>query len=122
MVVSHYRVEEEIGRGGLGVVYRAVDSSLGLRAAIKLLPPDATGDAERHRRFIQEARAASALNHPNIVTIYEVGEHEGTTFIAMELVDGVSLYALLAKGPPLLTTALDYAAQCSTGTTRSSDR
>ena len=111
MVVSHYRVEDEIGRGGMGVVYRAVDTGLGRRAAIKLLPPDATGDSERHRRFIQEARAASALNHPNIVTIYEVGEHEGTTFIAMELVDGLPLDTLLAKGPLPLATALDYATQ-----------
>ena len=111
MVVSRYRVEGEIGRGGMGVVYRAVDTSLGRRVAIKVLPPDATADPDRHRRFIQEARSASALNHPHIVTIYEVGEHDGTTFIAMELVDGVPLDTLLAKGPLPLPTALEYATQ-----------
>ncbi len=95
----------------MGVVYRAVDTSLGRRVAIKVLPSDATDDPDRHRRFIQEARAASALNHPNIVTIYEVGEHEGTTFIAMELVDGVPLATLLGKGSLPLATALEYGTQ-----------
>ncbi|MBA2301126.1 MAG: protein kinase [Acidobacteria bacterium] len=111
MNISHYRLEEEIGRGGMGVVYRAVDSRLGRAAAIKLLPPDATADPERHRRFVREAQAASALNHPNIVTIYEIGEDAGTTFIAMELVDGTPLDQVLAGGPLPLATALDYGTQ-----------
>jgi serine/threonine protein kinase len=109
MVISHYRVEGEIGRGGMGVVYSALDEKLARRVAIKLLPPDA--DSERRRRFIQEARAASALNHPNIVTIYEVGEHEGTAFIAMELVDGRPLDRLLADGLLPVSTAIDYGVQ-----------
>ena len=85
MQLSHYRVENEIGRGGMGVVYRAVDTRLGRAVAIKMLPQEATADAERRARFIQEARAASALNHPHIVTIYDVGEQDGATFIAMEV-------------------------------------
>ena len=111
MVVSHYRIEAEIGRGGMGVVYRAVDTKLGRTVAIKVLPPEATTDSNRHRRFIQEARAASALNHPNIVTIYEVDEHDGTTFIAMELVTGTPLDRRLATGPLPIETALDYGSQ-----------
>ena len=76
-----------------------------------MLPPEATADPERHQRFVQEARSASALNHPNIVTIYEIGSDAGTTFIAMELVDGTPLDKLLAKGPLPMPRALDYAAQ-----------
>ena len=109
--IAQYQIEGEIGRGGMGVVYRAVDTRLGRPVALKVLPPDAHGDVERQRRFIQEARSASALNHPHIVTIYEIGEHDGTTFIAMELVEGTPLDRLLAAGPLDLDTALTYAAQ-----------
>jgi eukaryotic-like serine/threonine-protein kinase len=111
MVVSHYRLEGEIGRGGMGVVYRAVDTKLGRPVAIKMLGGVATIDPDRHRRFIQEARSASALNHPNIVTIYEVDEYEGTTFIAMELVDGTPLDKRLAQALLPIGTALDYGTQ-----------
>src|SRR5215207_9840859 len=89
--IAHYRIEAEIGRGGMGVVYRAVDTRLGRAVAIKVLPSETTGDPERQRRFLREAQSASALNHPNIVTIYEVGDDAGTTYIAMELVDGTPL-------------------------------
>src|SRR3954469_7082737 len=95
----------------MGVVYRAVDDRLGRQVAVKVLPPDATPDPDRRRRFVQEARAASALNHPNIVTIYEIGEHDGTIFIAMELVEGTPLDVLLAQGPLPVATGLDYGAQ-----------
>ena len=95
----------------MGVVYRAVDVRLGRPVAIKVLPPEATSDPDRNRRFVQEARAASALNHPHIVTIYEIDEHEGTTFIAMELVQGTPLDTVLAAGPLSIVQALDYALQ-----------
>ena len=109
--VSHYRIEEELGRGGMGVVYRATDTRLGRSVVIKMLPPEATADVDRNRRFVQEARAASALNHPHIVTIYDIGEDAGTTFIAMELVDGTPLDTLLAQGPLPIATALEYGEQ-----------
>ena len=111
--ISHYRVEGELGRGGMGIVYRAFDPKLGRGVAIKVLAPEATADPERHQRFIQEARSASALNHPNIVTIYEIGSDEGTTFIAMELVDGTPLDKLLAAGQLPVALALEYAAQAT---------
>ena len=109
--LSHYRLDEELGRGGMGIVYRAVDTKLGRAVAVKVLPPEATADPDRRRRFLQEARAASTLNHPNIVTIYEIDEDQATTFIAMELIDGTPLDQSLAKGPLPLETALSYAAQ-----------
>src|SRR5688500_2821451 len=109
--VSHYRIDAELGRGGMGVVYRGVDTRLGRAVAIKTLTSEATADPERIRRFVQEARSASALNHPNIVTIYEVDEADGSTFIAMELVEGQPLDRVLAAGALPIATALDYGAQ-----------
>jgi eukaryotic-like serine/threonine-protein kinase len=109
--VSHYRLEDEIGRGGMGVVYRAVDTRLGRTIAIKMLPAEATADPDRHRRFVQEARAASALNHPHIVTIHDIDEDAGTTFIAMELVEGTPLDRIIAQGALPVATALEYGAQ-----------
>jgi formylglycine-generating enzyme required for sulfatase activity/pimeloyl-ACP methyl ester carboxylesterase len=109
--ISHYRLEEEIGRGGMGVVYRAVDTRLGRTIAIKMLQAEATADPDRNRRFVQEARSACALNHPHIVTIHDIDEDEGATFIAMELVDGTPLDRVIAKGPLPIATALAYGAQ-----------
>ncbi|MBA2304899.1 MAG: serine/threonine protein kinase [Acidobacteria bacterium] len=97
----------------MGVGYRAVDTRLERPVAIKVLRPEATTDVDRRRRFIQEARAASALNHSHTVTIYEVDEHEGTTFMAMELVDGMPLDQLIAAGPLPIRSALLYASQIS---------
>ncbi|HET7694128.1 MAG TPA: protein kinase [Vicinamibacterales bacterium] len=109
--IAHYRLEQEIGRGGMGVVYRATDMTLQRPVAIKVLPGELTADADERRRLLREARAASSLNHPHIVTIHEVGEADGTAFIAMELVDGEPLDRVLARGPLPLPAALEYAAQ-----------
>ena len=94
-----YEVSAPLGAGGMGEVYRARDSRLGREAALKVLPAELSQDASRLRRFEKEARAASALNHPNIVTIYEIGSADGVEFIAMELVSGKTLRDLTLAGP-----------------------
>jgi serine/threonine protein kinase len=105
--LSHYEILEEISRGGMGVVYRAVDRNLGRDVAIKVLPEDLVHDRVRRDRLLQEDRAASTLEHPNIAVIHEVGEADGMTFIAMELIRGEKLSQTLGRGPLLLTRALD---------------
>jgi eukaryotic-like serine/threonine-protein kinase len=97
--VGPYRVVEKLGEGGMGEVYRGHDTSLGRDVALKLLPRDLADDPERRARMLREARAAAALNHPNICTVYEVGEAAGRPFIAMEVVEGRSLSARIAEGP-----------------------
>src|SRR5882724_8022532 len=89
--LSHYRVVSKIGEGGMGEVYLAEDSRLNRKVALKILPADLAANQDRMRRFVQEAKAAAALNHPNIAHIYEIGESEDTNFIAMEFVDGKTL-------------------------------
>ena len=94
--IAHFEVIEKLGEGGMGAVYKARDTHLDRFVALKVLPPDKLADTERKRRFIQEAKAASALNHPNIVHIYDIEESGGVLFIAMEYVTGKSLDALIA--------------------------
>jgi serine/threonine protein kinase/tetratricopeptide (TPR) repeat protein len=111
--ISHYRVMQKLGVGGMGEVYLAEDTRLGRKLALKLLPAQFTQDAERVKRFEQEARAASALNHPNILTIYEIGRHESAHYIATEYVEGQTLRRLLEAGNLSLSDTLDLTIQAA---------
>src|SRR5262250_2403462 len=113
-----YEILSPLGAGGMGEVYRARDGKLARDVAIKVLPADLAADAERLARFEREARTASGLNHPNIVTIYEVGAFDGTSFIAMELVEGKTLRDSMLQGPVSLKKLLLLAAQAASGLAR----
>src|SRR6266481_7905747 len=109
--IGHYKISKRIGAGGMGEVYLASDITAGRKAALKLLPTHLTGDAKRLKRFQQEAHAVAALNHPNILTIYEVGAHNSTSYIASELVEGETLRQRLARGSIQVGEAVEIAIQ-----------
>lgn len=113
--VSHFNILKKLGEGGMGVVYEAEDTNLKRTIALKFLPPDLTKDTQAKTRFIQEARAAAALDHANICAVYEIGEADGVTYIAMPCVRGRSLKDRIAAGPLSLEEALDIAEQVAEG-------
>src|SRR5205809_5104339 len=109
--IGHYKISKRIGTGGMGDVYLATDMTAGRKAALKLLPERFTGDAERLKRFQQEAQSVVGLNHPNILTVYEIGEDHSTHYIASELIEGETLRQRLMRGRMQLSEAIDVAIQ-----------
>ncbi len=112
---DHYEILSPLGKGGMGEVYRALDMRLNREVAIKVLPGEFAHDTDRLRRFEQEARATSALNHPNILTVYDFGTHEGNPYLVMELLEGEELRAQLDNGALPVRKASEYAQQIAAG-------
>src|SRR6266436_8609593 len=106
--LGRYEIHSQIGAGGMGEVYLAQDTTLDRRVALKILPADLAANQDRMRRFVQEAKAAAALNHPSIAHIYEIGESDGTNFIAMEYIDGETLREKIHKSRVPLSKLLKY--------------
>jgi formylglycine-generating enzyme required for sulfatase activity/dienelactone hydrolase len=111
--LAHYQILEKLGEGGMGVVYKARDTHLDRFVAIKVLPPELVADPERKRRFVQEAKAASALNHPNIITVHDIGKEGGIDFLVMECLSGQTLEARLRDGPLPMGEVIEYATQAA---------
>ncbi len=114
-IISHYNILEKLGEGGMGVVYKSEDTKLQRTVAIKVLKPEAIGDPEAKERFIREARAASALNHPNITTIHEIDEWHGQDFICMEYVEGETIKKKIQSGPISIDEIMNIAAEVGSG-------
>src|SRR5579859_2984422 len=112
-LIGHYKILRKIGGGGMGIVYEAEDTRLARRVALKFLPEDKLQDSESHQRFLREARAASALNHPGICTIYAIEEHNGRTFLAMELLEGKTLDLTIRGGPQSVKATVEIGIQLS---------
>jgi serine/threonine protein kinase len=120
--ISHYTVLEKLGEGGMGEVYLARDERLGRQVALKVLPDSAAADPERLARFEREARAAGALDHPNILTVHDIDRHEGVPFLVAEALDGETLRELLQRGPVPARKAADYGVQIARGLAAAHDR
>ena len=113
--ISHYKITEKLGEGGMGVVYKAEDTKLRRVVALKFLRAELIEDPEHRERFLREAQAAAALDHPNICTIYEIDEDEGRTFLAMAFIAGLTVKDKIAERPLKLDQALDIAVQTAQG-------
>jgi serine/threonine protein kinase len=113
--IGPYEIKAVLGSGGMGEVYRARDTRLSRDVAIKVLPAAFSADPDRLRRFEQEARAAAALNHPNILAVYDIGVHEGSPYVVSELLDGQTLREQLKGGPLSVRKSVDYAVQIANG-------
>ena len=113
--ISHYKILEKLGEGGMGIVYKAEDLRLQRLVALKFLPAKALGSADAKARFFREARAAAALNHPNICTVYEIDEVDGQTFIAMAYLEGRELTAVIGEGPLDVERLIDFGIQMAEG-------
>ena len=109
--ISHYKILSEIGKGGMGEVYLAQDTTLDRKVALKMLTDECCEDSENLQRFVQEAKTSSALNHPNIITIFEFGKHDDAHFMASEFIDGKELSDVLAKKELCVKEALEIAIQ-----------
>src|SRR5436853_2558571 len=109
VTLSHYHIVSKIGAGGMGEVYLAQDTKLDRKVALKILPAEVVAHPDRMNRFVREAKAASALNHPNIITIHEIDQTDSVQFIAMEFIDGETLRQRMRTGPLKVSQALDVA-------------